>query len=76
MGFCTEEQSKAFLQILPTFEKMMVDSGIILLKYWLEVSPDEQTRDWRTGSTTAERYGNSPHGRRFLRPMGRIHTGT
>ena len=44
MGFCTEEQSKAFLQILPTFEKMMVDSGIILLKYWLEVSPEEQTR--------------------------------
>jgi polyphosphate kinase 2 (PPK2 family) len=44
MGFCTDEQAKRFLQILPTFEKMMVDSGIILLKYWLEVSPEEQTR--------------------------------
>ncbi len=44
MGFCTEEQSKRFLQIVPLFEKMMVESGIILLKYWLEVSPDEQTR--------------------------------
>ncbi len=44
MGFCTEEQARRFLQILPTFEKMMVDSGIILLKYWLEVSPEEQTR--------------------------------
>ncbi len=44
MGFCTEEQARRFLQIVPTFEKMMVDSGIILLKYWLEVSPEEQTR--------------------------------
>ena len=44
MGFCTEEQAKGFLQVLPTFEKLMVDSGIILLKYWLEVSPEEQTR--------------------------------
>ena len=44
MGFCTEEQAKGFLRILPTFEKLMVDSGIILLKYWLEVSPEEQTR--------------------------------
>jgi polyphosphate kinase len=44
MGFCTEEQAKRFLQVVPTFEKLMVDSGIILLKYWLEVSPEEQTR--------------------------------
>ena len=39
MGFCTEEQVKRFLQITPLFEKAMVDSGIILLKYWLEVEP-------------------------------------
>jgi polyphosphate kinase len=44
MGFCTEEQAKGFLKIVPLFEKLMVDSGIILLKYWLEVSPEEQTR--------------------------------
>jgi polyphosphate kinase 2 len=44
MGFCTEEQAKGFLQVVPMFEKLMVNSGIILLKYWLEVSPDEQTR--------------------------------
>jgi polyphosphate kinase 2 len=44
MGFCTEEQAKGFLQVVPSFEKLMVDSGIILLKYWLEVSPEEQTR--------------------------------
>jgi polyphosphate kinase 2 (PPK2 family) len=44
MGFCTEEQVKKFLQGVPLVEKAMVDSGIILLKYWLEVSPEEQTR--------------------------------
>ena len=44
MGFCTEEQSKRFLEQVPPVEKAMVDSGIHLVKYWLEVSPDEQTR--------------------------------
>jgi polyphosphate kinase len=44
MGFCTEEQSKRFLEQVPAVEKAMGDSGIHLIKYWLEVSPDEQTR--------------------------------
>ena len=44
MGFCTEEQAKKFLAGAPLVEKAMVDSGIILLKYWLEVNPEEQTR--------------------------------
>jgi polyphosphate kinase 2 len=44
MGFCTEEQARGFLQVIPMFEQLMVKSGIILLKYWLEVSPEEQTR--------------------------------
>jgi len=44
MGFCTPEQTRRFLNVLPLFEKAMVDSGIILIKYWLEVSPEEQTR--------------------------------
>ena len=44
MGFCTEEQAKGFLGVVPLFEKLMVSSGIILLKYWLEVNPDEQAR--------------------------------
>jgi len=47
MGFCTEEQAKRFLEVVPDFEKLMVESGIILLKYWLEVSPQEQTRRLR-----------------------------
>jgi polyphosphate kinase 2 len=44
MGFCTEDQAQGFLKVVPLFEKLMVHSGIILIKYWLEVSPEEQTR--------------------------------
>src|ERR1700737_1937753 len=44
MGFCPEEQVKRFLQIAPNVERAIVESGVILLKYWLEVSQEEQTR--------------------------------
>lgn len=44
MGFCTEKQVEAFFAAVPLVERAMVNSGIILLKYWLEVSPEEQTR--------------------------------
>jgi polyphosphate kinase len=44
MGFCTEEQAIKLLQGLPLIERAIVDSGVILLKYWLEVSQEEQTR--------------------------------
>ena len=44
MGFANEAQVKRFLAMTPLVEKAFVESGIILLKYWLEVSPEEQTR--------------------------------
>ena len=44
MGYCTEDHARRFLRVAPLFEKLMTESGIILLKYWLEVSPEEQTR--------------------------------
>ena len=44
MGFCSEQQAQDFLKAVPMLEKAMVNSGIILLKYWLEVSEEEQTR--------------------------------
>jgi polyphosphate kinase 2 len=44
MGFCTKEQHKHFLEICPRFEKHIVDNGIRLIKYWLEVSNQEQKR--------------------------------
>jgi polyphosphate kinase 2 len=44
MGFCTPEESERFLGLVPEVEKAMTDDGILLLKYWLEVGPGEQTR--------------------------------
>src|ERR1700730_11691126 len=44
MGFCRPEETERFLELAPAWEKAMTDSGILLLKYWLEVSPQEQTR--------------------------------
>ncbi len=48
MGFCTEDDAFRFLRMVPSVEQAMVDSGIILVKYWLEVSEDEQTRRLRS----------------------------
>ena len=44
MGYCTPEQTKRFLDQVPAVEKAMVESGILLIKYWLNVDVDEQTR--------------------------------
>ena len=44
MGFCGEDQVKRFLKMVPAVEKAIIDSGVILVKYWLEVSEEEQTR--------------------------------
>jgi polyphosphate kinase len=44
MGFTEMDQVERFLRVVPLFERTVVDSGVILLKYWLEVSPEEQTR--------------------------------
>jgi len=44
MGFCSEEQVKKFLEMTPEVEKAVIESGVVLLKYWLEVSEEEQTR--------------------------------
>ncbi len=44
MGFCSEAEVKSFLKGVPLMERAIVGSGIILLKYWLEVSQEEQTR--------------------------------
>jgi polyphosphate kinase 2 len=44
MGFCTEEEYQEFMRSCPEFERMLVRSGIILIKYWFSVSDDEQER--------------------------------
>ena len=68
MGFCTPEETERFLALTPGVEKAMVDSGILLVKYWLEVSADEQTRRiesrvhdprkmWKLSAMDLESYG-------------------
>ena len=47
MGFCTEEQHSNFLNLCPFIEQQIVNSGIILLKFWLEVSNEEQERRFK-----------------------------
>ncbi|MGO9058495.1 MAG: polyphosphate kinase 2 [Candidatus Binataceae bacterium] len=44
MGFCTEEDVQKFLKLCPDWERTVIDSGIILIKYWFEVSQEEQHR--------------------------------
>jgi polyphosphate kinase 2 len=47
MGFCTEKQHRRFLELCPTTEKYIVDAGIILIKYWMEVGQEEQERRFK-----------------------------
>jgi len=44
LGFCTKKQVKEFLKAAPLVERAIVESGVTLVKYWLEVSPEEQTK--------------------------------
>ena len=62
MGFCSDEEYKEFLRACPEFERMLVRSGITLLKYWFSVSDEEQERRFK------ERAGN-PARRWKLSPM-------
>jgi polyphosphate kinase len=75
MGFCTEEQAKRFLEMVPAFERVIVDSGIILLKYWLEVSPEEQTRG-STHRRRAEDLEVVRYGPQILFALVRLFTST
>lgn len=51
MGFCTKEQYERFLELCPIFEKYVVESGIILIKIWLEVGNEEQERRFQARIT-------------------------
>jgi polyphosphate kinase 2 len=51
MGFCTEPEYQEFLQTCPEFERMLVRSGITLLKYWFSVSDEEQERRFQSRTT-------------------------
>lgn len=61
MGFCTEEEYREFLRSCPEFERMLIRSGIILIKYWFSVSDDEQERRFQSRLTDpTKRWKLSP----------------
>jgi polyphosphate kinase len=61
MGFCTKEQYTKFLKQCPSFELALVDDGVILLKYWMEVSEKEQHRRFEARiRDTSKRWKLSP----------------
>jgi polyphosphate kinase 2 len=62
MGFCTDEEYQEFLRSCPEFERMLVRSGIILIKYWFSVSDEEQERRFQSRL-------EEPHKRWKLSPM-------
>ena len=61
MGFCTEKEYREFLRSCPEFERMLVRSGIILIKYWFSVSDEEQERRFKArNSDPVKRWKLSP----------------
>jgi len=58
MGFCTDAEYDEFMRTCPQFERMLVNSGIVLIKYWLSVSDEEQERRFLGGSTTPASGGS------------------
>ena len=76
MGFCSEEEVEKFLKTVPDVEKAMVDSGIILIKYWLEVSMEEQTRRLESAHRRrAQDLEADADGSQVLRPLARLLAG-
>ena len=51
MGFCTDDQYEQFLTLCPAFEREITDDGILLIKYWLHTSDDEQERRFQARNT-------------------------
>ncbi len=58
MGFCTDTEYNEFLRTCPEFERMIIRSGIILIKYWFSVSDEEQEKDSKAGLMTVAEDGN------------------
>jgi polyphosphate kinase 2 len=61
MGFCTDDEYREFLRSCPEFERMLVRSGIMIIKYWFSVSDEEQERRFQTRLVTpTKRWKLSP----------------
>ena len=56
MGFCTEEEYKEFMRSCPEFERMLVRSGILVIKYWFSVCDEEQERRFQKRATDPTKH--------------------
>ena len=71
MGFCTDEEYERFLRQAPVFERMLIEDGILLRKYWFSVSDVEQERGSARGiDDPMRRWKLSADGRRVDHPLG------
>ena len=59
LGFCTPAEHQLFLRQCPQFERMLIEDGILLIKYWFSVSDEEQLSASRSGSRTERSAGSS-----------------
>ena len=73
MGFCTKEQHRGFLEVVPFVEQIMIEGGLMLIKYWLEVSKDEQARRFEARTNDPLRQWKLSPMDRVLAPMGQLH---
>ena len=69
MGFTTEEQVEYFLKYAPPVEQSIIHSGVILIKYWLEVSMENQTERLRTHRRLSQDLEAHAHGFEELQPL-------
>ena len=58
MGFCTDEELEEFFRAAPEIERMLIRSGIILIKYWFSVSDDEQEKRFKDRWKTRRSAGS------------------
>ena len=76
MGFCTDDEVQEFLRSCPEFERMLVRSGILLVKYWFSVSDEEQERRFQDPHRRPDQALEAqPDGPPVARPLGGVLAG-
>jgi polyphosphate kinase 2 len=75
MGFCTPDQVEEFFTTVPDWERMLVRSGIVLIKYWLSITDEVQHLRFQMRLHDPIKQEAEPDGPRIAEPLGRIHQG-
>jgi polyphosphate kinase 2 len=75
MGFCTQEEVEEFFRSVPEFERMLIRSGIILIKYWFSITDEEQQFRFHMRIEDPLKQWKLAHGCGIAPPLGRLHGG-